>query len=221
VSADYSVQVRIRQGKGRETVGCRSVNVLPRTTLPSFLVGRRAPNARLMECGGPAGRICSRGHEPERILSPQRIERPEVKREGTISEIGRLCQEVGVTVSTRSGRILEKRYARHASSRRHRTLRRGLLRVTDVYPRLDAAAAAGVRYSDGAITDAEFRGPSHLRTPVGHAWRLHVLWHRLLARSVSESGRLRHDDGTHGAGTRRQRVLVLTTVSLLSSAVLA
>jgi hypothetical protein len=36
------------------------------------------------------------------------------------------------------------------------------------------------------------------------------LWHRLLGRRVSESGRLCHGDGAHGRGGRRRRAFVLT-----------
>ena len=35
--------------------------------------------------------------------------------------------------------------------------------------------------------------------------RSRLLWHRLLRRSASESGRLRHRDGTHGRGDRAAR----------------
>jgi hypothetical protein len=38
------------------------------------------------------------------------------------------------------------------------------------------------------------------------------LWQRLLGRPASESGRLRHDEGTHGSGARRRRGLVLPTL---------
>jgi len=45
--------------------------------------------------------------------------------------------------------------------------------------------------------------------PVG---RTRELWHRLLRRSTSESGRLRHEDEAHGPGGRRQRGLMLATL---------
>jgi hypothetical protein len=39
------------------------------------------------------------------------------------------------------------------------------------------------------------------------------LWHRLLQRSASESGRLCHGDGRHEGGTRRRRALMLPILS--------
>jgi len=45
-----------------------------------------------MERGGPAGGICCGGHERERILSLPVVERPEAECDGTLSEVGRLCQ---------------------------------------------------------------------------------------------------------------------------------
>jgi hypothetical protein len=43
-----------------------------------------------------------------------------------------------------------------------------------------------------------------------------ALWHRLLARPASESGRLRHGDGAHRRGERRRRAFVSTTFYVVS-----
>jgi hypothetical protein len=41
-----------------------------------------------------------------------------------------------------------------------------------------------------------------------------ALWHRLLGRPVSECGRLCCDDGAHGRGKRRRRMLMFATLRL-------
>jgi len=51
-------------------------------------IGRQMENARLKEQVSRAGRICCRGHEPERILSLPIVDRPEGEREGNLSEVG-------------------------------------------------------------------------------------------------------------------------------------
>jgi hypothetical protein len=54
------------------------------------------------------------------------------------------------------------------------------------------------------------RGPHIARAvaPNPRTWRI-PLWHRLLRRSASESGRLCHGDGGHEWGARRRRLIVL------------
>jgi hypothetical protein len=47
---------------------------------------------------------------------------------------------------------------------------------------------------------------THITPPGRPSWKL---WHRLLRRSASESGRLRHRDGGHEGGDRRRTVLML------------